>query len=164
MSSCREVLLSLTEVVERLNNLLKTEIAEAAVGIAEDLGCQEQIDEGVNFITEMIGDVNLKLSELHKPLSQIAALSGLVSLIQPLIGGLGQIIVNAPRLAEVNLDVSVEGMDKVEEGLNKGRDILDGGKGLLNSLPRLEDAKELEEKLNALKDTVDGYKGKMEGE
>lgn len=147
-------------LIDSVTNLMATDTVHAVAEAANKLGFQEQVNEGVDTLVGMLGDIQEKLEALRGPVSQLGALSGTINMLRPLITGLGG-VVNAPGggLSEVGLGEVVRVTGPVEDGISLGRDFLDQAGKVLDGAVSINDLNGVQNRLSRLAGELLEYKG-----
>jgi len=159
MSSAKDIVQDLSQLVGSTDELLQTQTAHQAPAIAQELGAESQLNQAIDFLAGLLGKIKSALANMRDPLLYIGALSGLLGLIRPFVKAVDQLVsASGEQLAKAGLGEVVQVTDQISEGVALGSNVLKGGQQVLDDAPSVADLDELLNKLEGLADTLEARK------
>jgi len=159
MSSAKDIVQDLSQLVGSTDELLQTQTAQQAPAIAQELGAESQLNQAIDFLAGLLGKIKSALANMRDPLLYIGALSGLLGLIRPFVKAVDQLVsASGEQLAKAGLGEVVQVTDQISEGVALGSNVLKGGQQVLDDAPSVADLDELLNKLEGLADTLEARK------
>ena len=159
ITSGTELTQRVASLVQSIEALLETNTVEAIVELAKELGYQEQINAGVDFLTESIEKIQAFFQSLKESLVHVSALGGLVQLLDPLVAGLeGLANTSADTLRETGLEQLNGVLEPAGTAFHSVRRVLSAGGETLRAVPSWDDVEQLRRDLGRLEETIARFK------
>jgi len=140
MSSTRQIVQDLIELVHSLDELLQTEMATKAPAIAIELGAGIQLNQAIDFLNGLLEQIKSSLATIRDPLMHVSALSGLLGLLEPFVNAIAALTdISDEQLAKIGLTNIEEINGPVSDAVIKAKTILLSGKQVIDDVPSDED-------------------------
>lgn len=144
MSSAKQIVQDLSELIGSVDSLLQTETAKQAPAIAAELGAETQLNQAIDFLHGLLDQIKTTLAAIRDPLLHVEALSGLLGLIEPFVNAVAQLTnASGEQLAKIGLADAVVVTGPVSDAVSMGGRVLQGGQQVLNDVPSSRDLDEL---------------------
>lgn len=144
MASTKEVVADIGELVDSVDDLLKTDVIQELPNIARELKATAQLNQAIDLLNQLIQQIKDFLLMLRDPVSQLSALSGILGLLKPFVmtvkrlaSGSGQ------QLAEWGLVAAESITGPVANAAEFGNSLLTSGQAVLDDLPDKDDVNRL---------------------
>ncbi len=159
MSTLRDIVQAVAELAHRLDELLRTDTANAAPELAQALGAQVQFNQAIGLLGEQLQQLGAGLEKLHEPLLHIDALEGLVSLLRPLQPCLARLVDSVKGdLGQLGLAQTGPAFDVVVQRVERGAQTLTRGQDWLRQAPSVTDMDGLRQQLEDLNKALNNLK------
>lgn len=159
MSTSRDIVRDIGELVDSLSALLATKTAQEVPNIASELGAESQLNDAIGLVEQMLEKIKEGLLMLKEPVNQVGALSGVLGLMEPFIKAIEGIAgTTGDQLTKMGLVGTDAVTGPVKDAATLGKDILQGGQAVLDDLPTKEDLDQLITDFDELKTSLQNLK------
>ncbi len=161
MSTGREIVKDASELVDAVDKLMKDKATQKVVDAARKVKCGGVINSAVDTVDGPLGQVEFLFVKIRGLAAQLAGLSGLLGLMQPMLGG-GQRLINTSNDQLQSIGLAGSGMDGIKDVVSlvtdNGDRILSGGQAVLDNYPNKADVDRLIKEFKELRVTIQGFK------